>query len=276
MDEHALDADADLAGVGEGADEDALDGPVEVRRAVDDDGSVAAQLQDDVLLARAGLHPPADGRAAGERQQLEAVVGDHPVAELAAHGQDAHRARRQASLGHDLGHRQHRERVLGRRLEDDRAAGGDGRRELVRGQVEREVEGADGGHRSDREAPRDAQATARGRHQVERDRLPGHPLGFLGAEAEGQHGAIDLDQRVADRLAGLEGDGPPELLASGPDARADLAQDPTTLVCRQVPGLLERGHGGVGRRVVLLWGRGIGPAGRRIRVGRVTDLQDVG
>ena len=51
---------------------------------------------------------------------------------------------------------EHRQRVLGRRLEDDRVAAGDGRRELVRGQVEREVERADGRDRADREAPGDA------------------------------------------------------------------------------------------------------------------------
>ena len=120
------------------------------------------------------------------------------------------------------------------------------------------------------------EATARGGHQVERDRLAGHPLGLLGAQAEGQHRAIDLDQRVADRLAGLEGDRPTELLASGLDARADLAQHAATLVGRQPAGLLERGHGGVDRRVVLLGGGVVGPAGRRVGMGRVTDLQDVG
>ena len=60
--------------------------------------------------------------------------------------------------------------------------------------------------------------------------LAGHPLGLLGAEAEGQDRAVDLDQRVADRLAGLEGDEPAELLATASDAGADLAQDPAALV----------------------------------------------
>ncbi len=56
-------------------------------------------------------------------------------------------------------------------------------------------------------------------HQVERDELAGHPLGLLGAEPEGQRRAVDLDQRVADRLAGLERDEPAELLAPRLDAR---------------------------------------------------------
>ena len=59
------------------------------------------------------------------------------------------------------------------------------------------------GDGSDREAPGDADATARRRHQVERDRLADHPLGLLGPEPEGQDRPVDLDQRVPDRLAGL-------------------------------------------------------------------------
>src|SRR5439155_22477367 len=65
VDEHSLDADADLSGVGKRADEDPLDGPVEVRRLVDDHPGVAAELEADPLLAGPLLHPPADRRAAG-------------------------------------------------------------------------------------------------------------------------------------------------------------------------------------------------------------------
>src|SRR6185436_13004275 len=98
VDEQALDADAHLAGVRERADEGPLDRPVEVGRLVDDHAGVAAELEDDLLLAGALLHPPADRRAAGEAEQLEAVVADHLVAELAAHRQDADAAGRRARL----------------------------------------------------------------------------------------------------------------------------------------------------------------------------------
>src|SRR5690242_21284421 len=79
VDEHPLDADADLAGVRERANERPAHGPVEVRRLVDDHAGVAAELEDDLLLARALLHPPADRRAAGERQELEPLIADHPI-----------------------------------------------------------------------------------------------------------------------------------------------------------------------------------------------------
>ena len=45
------------------ADEAALDRPVEVGGLVDDHAGVAAELEHDLLLAGALLHPPADRRA---------------------------------------------------------------------------------------------------------------------------------------------------------------------------------------------------------------------
>ena len=86
----------------------------------------------------------------------------------------------------------------------------------------------------DREAARDAHPAAGRRHQVERDQLAGHPLGLFRAQAEGQAGPVDLDQGVADRLAGLERDQPAELLAPFLDAGADRAQDRAALVGGQL------------------------------------------
>ncbi len=275
MHEHPLDADADLAGVGERADEAALDGPVEVGGLVDDHAGVAAELEDDPLLARPLLHPPADRRAAGEREELEALVADHPVAELAAHRQDADRAHRGPGLLDDLADRQHDERVLRRRLQDDRVARRDRRRELVGGEVEREVERADRRDRADREAPGDPHpALARGR-DVERDRLADHPLRLLRAEPERDDRSIDLDEGVADRFAGLGGEELSELLAAGLDPGADVAQDRAPLVGGQVAGDLERLHGGLDRLLVLGLGRVERRARRVVRVGRVRDDQRV-
>ena len=149
-------------------------------------------------------------------------------------------------------------------------------RELVGGQVEREVERADGRDRADREAPGDADAILRRRHQVERDELAGHPLRLLGPEAEGQRRPVHLDQRVADRLARLEGDQSAELLAAGLDAGADLAQDPAAFVGGQVAGHLEGGHGRRDGLLVLRLGRVVGRAGGRAGIGRIVDDEDVG
>ena len=92
------------------------------------------------------------------------------------------------------------------------------------------------GDRADREATRDADPVLGRGHQVERDELAGHPLGLLGPETEGQRRPVHLDEGVADGLARLERDQPAEFLAPGLDARADLAQDPATLVGGQRAG----------------------------------------
>ena len=89
------------------------------------------------------------------------------------------------------------------------------------------------GDRPDREAARDPDPALAAGHEVERDDLADHPLRLLGAEPEGERRPVDLDERVADRLAGLEADEPAELLAPGLDPGADLAQDPAALVGRQ-------------------------------------------
>ena len=74
VDEDTLDAYANLAGIAECPDDNAPDGPIEVRRAIDDDSGVAAEFEYDTLLAGACLHLPADLGTAGEGQQLEALV----------------------------------------------------------------------------------------------------------------------------------------------------------------------------------------------------------
>jgi hypothetical protein len=80
----ALDRDADLARVGERAVDGALDGEVEIGVVVDDDGRVAAELEDDALPAGLPLELPADRGAAGEGHELEPVVGDQLVGEVGA------------------------------------------------------------------------------------------------------------------------------------------------------------------------------------------------
>ena len=144
------------------------------------------------------------------------------------------------------------------------------------GEVEREVERRDASDRADREAAGDADAVLRGGHQVERDELARHPFRLFGAETEGERRAIDLDQRIADGLAGLEGDELAELLAAGLDAARDLAEDPPALVGRQLPCDLEGVDGSVDRLLVLLRRRVVRRPGRVGRIGRIRHLQAIG
>ena len=112
--------------------------------------------------------------------------------------------------------------------------------------------------------------------QVERDQLAGHPLGLFRAEPEGQRRAIDLDQGVADRLARLQRDEPADLLATGSQPGADLAQDPAAFVGRQVTRHLEGRDCGLDRLLVLGLGGVVGAPGGGRRIGRVLDDEDVG
>ncbi len=227
------------------------------------------------LPARSFIRQPTDGDPVNVRS-LNRSSATIRSPELAGHGQDAHGTRRHAGRFHDLRHGQHGERVFRGRLEHDRVTAGDGRRELVGGEVEREVERRDASDRADREAAGDADAVLRGGHQVERDELARHPFRLFGAETEGERRAIDLDQRIADGLAGLEGDELAELLAAGLDAARDLAEDPPALVGRQLPCDLEGVDGSVDRLLVLLRRRVVRRPGRVGRIGRIRHLQSIG
>ena len=108
------------------------------------------------------------------------------------------------------------------------------------------------GHRADGEAPGDADAAAGRGVEVQRHGLAADALRLLGADAERQHGAVHLGQRVADRLAGLRGQDPGDLLAARLDAGADLAQDAAALVGRQLARHLEGADGRLDGFLVLL------------------------
>ena len=92
----------------------------------------------------------------------------------------------QVRLVEVAGDAEHDQRVLRRRLEDDAAARGDGRGHLVGGQVEREVERADAGHRTDRVAAHDPAAAPVGGGPVERQPLPVDAQRLLGRGPEGE------------------------------------------------------------------------------------------
>ena len=75
---------------------------------------------------------------------FDPLVADQNVADLGRRAADhVEPAGRQSRLLLQLGEQQRGQRRLARRLEHDRAARGERRRELVRDEVEREVERAD-------------------------------------------------------------------------------------------------------------------------------------
>ena len=103
--------------------------------------------------------PTADEPVKVSSLNRSSVTRRSPV--VARHRQHADRLRGQSGADHDLGERDRGERGLGRRFEDDRIAGGDRRRDLVGGEVQRKVERRDRGHRADRHAADDRRAVRR-------------------------------------------------------------------------------------------------------------------
>ena len=85
MHEQSLALDADLSRVSECRRERAAERPREIGVVVHDDGGVAAELEQDALLAGDRLEVPTDLGASGERECREAIVaherfGDGDVA----------------------------------------------------------------------------------------------------------------------------------------------------------------------------------------------------
>jgi hypothetical protein len=86
LDEDALDGDAGLAGVAEASGDATVSCVAQIGVAVDDDGGVASELEDDFFLPGAALDIPADWDAAGEADELDAVVGDEQAGVLIGKG----------------------------------------------------------------------------------------------------------------------------------------------------------------------------------------------
>ena len=209
--------DAALAGVGEAGDLDLVGRRLPVAVGLDDDRRVVAQLEPDPLARRPGPDAPADVGRAGERDQGDVGVVDEGVADrAAAAGDDAAAARRgrpHSSMSSSA-RAMAENGVWLRRLEHDRAAGGDRRRQLVGDEVEREVERADRADHADRHPQREAELALARRGGVERDHLAGQRAGLGGGELERADGALGLDPGRLDRLGRLGGDDAGELLAA--------------------------------------------------------------
>jgi len=162
------------------------------------------------------------------------LVLDEHVADLAGRAdEDVEPAGRQARFLLELCEEECGERRLARRLEDDGAAGGERRGELVRDEVAGEVEGRDGSDDADRAAQREGDlplACLRGLHG---DDVAGELPRLDRGERVRRDGARRLDARGADRLAGLRGDRSRHVLVPLPQEAGDPVEDRGALVRRQ-------------------------------------------
>jgi hypothetical protein len=73
-------------------------------------------------------------------------------------------------------------------------------------EIERKIERRDSGHRADREATHDSEASLRRREEVERHDIAADSLCFLRRDLDGENAAIRLDFGIADRLTGFQRD----------------------------------------------------------------------
>ncbi len=265
LDEDPLHGDARLPRLVVPERRDALGGPVPpgVVRG-HQHRAVAAQFERHVLAR----HLPQDlgphRSRAGERHHREPRVVDQLRGPVVGHRQHRDHRGRQVGLGEQRAQVQRRQRRRGRRLDHDGAARGDGGADLVRHEVQREVERRDAQHGAAREAAHHRQAALGGLVGVEPLERPREPPGLLGGPAEGRDRALHLDPRPGDRLPGLGGDELGARLGLLVEAAADVFERLGADVRGQGRGLGRDARGGRDRRLDLARRGPGGGAHRRV------------
>ena len=234
-----------LAGVAVAGHLDLVGRGLPVAVGLDDDRRVVAELEPDRLrAARARIAHPTSGEpvkvmkaTSGWSTMALPTVPPPPVTTLSCSAGRPHSSMSRSARA------MAEKRRLARRLQHDGAPRGDGRRQLVGHEVEREVERADGAHDSDRQAEREAElALPRGR-RVERHHLAGQLAGLGGRELERAHGPLGLDPRRLDRLGRLVGDRAAELLGPLGEEGGGPVEDLGPLPRRE-RAFVQRGLGG--------------------------------
>jgi len=136
-------------------------------------------------------------------------------------------------------------------LEDDPAAGGDGWSDLVRREIQREVERRDSADHTDRDADRPTAPAHAGRVGVDHHAAAGQRPRLRGREGDGLDGAVDLHQRLGDGLASLQCERAGQVLAALAHDRGGPVEDLGAPVGREpgghgAGGGVDRGPGRVG------------------------------
>ncbi len=241
----ALHADAGLARIAESRVRRAQRRVVEIGPvAVHHQRRIAAQLQQHALAPGTGLQLPAHLCRAGEADELDAIFllrepgrvrvrkRQHGDGFLGPSGFENHLAERQCG-----------EWRLRRRLQNQRAAGGQRRRGLVRYQVQRKIERSNGENRPDRKALHQPPAALIPFSQVERNGFPAQPRSLFGSGLEGKHGAVHFRARKAHGLAGLGHNELRKALLLLDEGRGHVFQNFAALPARQRASAAQAGDG---------------------------------
>ncbi len=174
---------------------------------------------------------PADARGAGERDQLHALVLDDDVADLGGGpDEDVEPARGEPGLGLELAEQEGGERGMPGGLQHDGTAGGERGGDLVRDEVEREVEWGDGADDPDRHTHRVSDLPDPRGGSVHRDDLAREAARLDRGHRVGGHGSLGLDPGGLHRLSGLGGDRLRDLVVSLLQERGHAVEDCGALV----------------------------------------------
>ena len=273
----AVGRDADLAGIAELEQRAQRCRLVDIGILADHDGRMAAELHRAALDGPGGLGEQhlADPRRAGERD-LAHLLGGHQERRDRFGRAEQHLdgAGRRAAFGAGLRDQGRGQRRLFGWAADDRAAGGERRRDLAGEQVDREIPRGEGGDDADRLQRRgQAPALARG------DRLAEQALGLAGEPVElldgDQHFALGLGDRPADLIGQRVRQRALARLHRPGDAAQDLGALPAMHArpcpergARMMERLLDLGRAGARRRPELFLRAGIADRKRRQRSGR--------
>ena len=236
----------------------------------DDDRRLAAELEVEPLdlVGRGPRDVLAGVGVAGDRDHPDLRVSDERVADRGAGpGDDVEHAGRQ-DVGGDLGQDERGQRRPGRRLEDDRVPGREGRPDLPAGHHDRVVPRRDRGDDADRLAP-DHRGVA---CHVLVGGLALHHPSRAGEEPQVVDDDRDLVDRRADRLAGVPRLEPAELVGTRLDRVGELEQHQAPLGRRRVLPGLEGGRRRVDGAIDIL-GVGRLDLGDDLAVGRVLDVE---
>ena len=140
-----------------------------------------------------------------------------------------------------------RERSLRRRLQHQRAADGQRGRQLVRHEIEREIEGRNARDRATRHAPEQREPPLGARQLIRRQHFTAQHARLGRAQPKRRHRARHFGLGVANRLATLAADQPRELALFGFDRQRQSLEHQRALVRRAAGPTLEDSGSAVDR-----------------------------
>jgi hypothetical protein len=209
-----------------------IDDPVQIRATVDDGRRNAAMLQRATGARREfRTQAPANLRRTDTAEKGHPRVGNERLGKLALFRQEGlHPAFGHPRLVHQFHEPETVERRGRRRLDDHRATGRDGRRDLVNDQIQRMIECRNRRDHANRFGNGPCAAIVARRGQTHRDFVAAPATQCIGGIAHAVDGAIRLDQRIRKRLAALPRDQAAEVFAFGLHQRGKLVQHFNTLI----------------------------------------------